>query len=235
MFSYYRKNKQELIIVMPFPRQRLLLNYFFGYSIGAVLFTVIWVIAWLLNGIFIKNVWNIDSMNMLFVLFLGYGIQGMGEEIICRGYLQGRLTQILSVKLAVILSALFFSCLHLSNDGITVIAFIVLFLFGLIVSIIRYQTNNLWIVGAFHSAWNFIQGPVLGVAVSGSSSDSLVIQSINLPGKEYLSGGEFGLEGSLLSLLFLSISLVFVIIWSKTHIHTSLLKFILLKNKYCWK
>ena len=64
-------------------------------------------------------------------------------------------------------------------------------------SLIFYKTNSLWVVGAMHSIWNFFQGPVFGVQVSGLSSFSSVFKPIFIEGKELINGGAFGFEGGL--------------------------------------
>lgn len=51
------------------------------------------------------------------------------------------------------------------------------------------------------NAWNFIQGPILGVSVSGSSDKSVFLRSTPIEGKEWLTGGSFGIEGSVISVL----------------------------------
>lgn len=63
-------------------------------------------------------------------------------------------------------------------------------------AMIRIETEDLWVVGAFHGAWNFFQGPILGVAVSGTNSGALIFKSIPTQAYEWLNGGRFGIEGS---------------------------------------
>lgn len=72
--------------------------------------------------------------------------------------------------------------------------------------------NGLWIVGAFHSAWNFIQGPVLGVAVSGNDNQALIFQSKVIPDKDFINGGTFGLEGSGVTIIAYLVVIVLAII-----------------------
>lgn len=152
-----------------------------------------------------------SNFRLLILFFLGYGFQGMAEEIVCRGYLQGRLMKITQKRVAIIISALFFSFMHATNDGITLMALISLFLFGIFTGIIRSYTNDLWAVGAFHSAWNFMQGPVLGVSVSGNSNQALILESKDTPNRVFFNEGLFGLEGSGLTVIIFVIVITLVL------------------------
>lgn len=201
LLNLYKQKPTELDVVMPFNKKGRGSKYFLGYILGLLLFLIIWSISLYFSGFHTTNVWSMSSVSLLILFFLGYGFQGMAEEIVCRGYLQGRLMQITNKKIAIIISALFFSFLHSANSDVTMMALVSLFLFGIFTGIIRYYTNDLWFVGAFHSAWNFIQGPVLGVSVSGNDNQALIFQSKVIPDKDFINGGNFGLEGSGLTII----------------------------------
>jgi hypothetical protein len=57
--------------------------------------------------------------------------------------------------------------------------------------------ENIWFVGAFHSAWNFAQGNVFGISVSGHEP-SPGIFVVQLPeSSSILSGGAYGIEANI--------------------------------------
>ena len=60
-------------------------------------------------------------------------------------------------------------------------------------------TRNLWFPMGLHAAWNFTQGEIFDVPVSGLDEHGLV--QAQLSGPPLLSGGQFGLEASVLALL----------------------------------
>lgn len=64
-----------------------------------------------------------------YVIFylIGYMIQGLAEEVICRGYLLVSLSRRNSVWYSVILSSGVFMAMHMSNEHVTVLAYINLF------------------------------------------------------------------------------------------------------------
>jgi membrane protease YdiL (CAAX protease family) len=59
-------------------------------------------------------------------------------------------------------------------------------------------TRNLWMAIGLHAAWNFTQGAIFGIPVSGNPAQGLVTSE--LAGPAILSGGGFGLEASAIAL-----------------------------------
>ncbi|MDA1028815.1 MAG: CPBP family intramembrane metalloprotease [Bacteroidetes bacterium] len=73
------------------------------------------------------------------------------------------------------------------------------------------KTGQLWLPMGLHLGWNFFQASVFGFASSGQKSPSLIAQAPI--GPEWLSGGEFGAEGSILLIPFLILSMVAIHYW----------------------
>lgn len=125
------------------------------------------------------------------------------EELIFRGYVLSVISGYFSVRSGVLLSSLLFSLVHLSNPDTTTIGLVNIFLVGIINGVLFIKTGNLWAPMGAHWTWNFFQGIVYGFDVSGFKFPKILRTEIS--GPEVLTGGEFGLEGSILvSLLFLS-------------------------------
>ncbi|MGN6057582.1 MAG: CPBP family intramembrane glutamic endopeptidase, partial [Sphingomicrobium sp.] len=59
--------------------------------------------------------------------------------------------------------------------------------------------RSLWMPIGLHAAWNFTQGYIFGVPVSGQAQQGLV--TAKLSGPVLLSGGGFGLEASLIAVV----------------------------------
>ncbi|MBR7082182.1 MAG: CPBP family intramembrane metalloprotease, partial [Oscillospiraceae bacterium] len=136
------------------------------------------------------------SVSVLALYMVGFIVQGMSEEVVCRGYLMVSISRKNPVWLAVLLSSLVFAVLHLGNPGVSLLAFINLVLFGVIFAVYILKRGNIWGACALHSFWNFFQGNVFGISVSGSGvTDSPLIARAQ--GAELWSGGAFGIEGSL--------------------------------------
>lgn len=195
----FKGDKARLQQVMPFDQKGALIRYGTGYVLGTITFALLWGIAVLGKAFRVTVTWENNAW-LFFVLFLvGFGIQGMVEEVIFRGYLQGKLTKELSQSKAILISALAFAVAHLGNGGISFLGFLNLTFFGVLMSLFRIYTGDLWLAGAFHSAWNFAEGPLFGTPVSGIVGTNVVLGSQSVAAHPLLNGGNFGIEASLLT------------------------------------
>jgi membrane protease YdiL (CAAX protease family) len=128
------------------------------------------------------------------------------EELVFRGYILGNLMESFGNKwVALVISAVLFAAFHFTNPGVHTLAFINLFLAGLLLGINYIYTKNLWFSFLFHLSWNFFQGPILGFHVSGLTFPSLLVAETK--GDLLITGGDFGLEGSILVTAMAAISL----------------------------
>jgi len=142
---------------------------------------------------------NSDAPLLAPLLVLGIGA-GVGEEIVARGILFRVVEDCLGTWFALLLSATLFGLGHISNPNATWWSSLAIAVeAGLLLGMAFAWTRSLWFVIALHAAWNFTQGPLLGIAVSGISVKGL-LQS-TLVGPPMLSGGEFGAEGSIITLV----------------------------------
>ena len=91
------------------------------------------------------------------------------------------------------------------------LAFLVLTLFGVFAAVFMLKRGSIWAVSAIHTAWNFIQGHILGIRVSGNPKYASVFNSVNAEFGSVLNGGEFGLEGGLGVTAVLLLALLFTL------------------------
>lgn len=141
-------------------------------------------------------------------LFLGLGLMiiiAFAEELVVRGYILNNLLQSTNKWIALTISALIFSLFHANNNGINPISLVNIFLAGMMLGINYIYTGNLWFGILFHFIWNFYQSAILGYKVSGVRLKSLLEQ--DLTGNNWLTGGNFGFEGSILTTVLLCLSL----------------------------
>ncbi|TGY56069.1 CPBP family intramembrane metalloprotease [Ligilactobacillus murinus] len=194
----YKGDPKQLHQIMPFDKKGSFLRYATGYVLGLAFFALIWGIAVLGKAFSVSVIWQNSNWEVLLAFLLGFGMQGMTEEVIFRGYLQGRLEKEVSKRWAILISALAFALAHLGNSGVGINALIGLTLFGILMSLFRTYTGDLWLAGAFHSAWNFAEGPLFGTPVSGINGTSVILASRPVSGSAILNGGTFGIESSYL-------------------------------------
>jgi len=135
------------------------------------------------------------------------------EELLFRGYFLQSLAEGSRRWIAGFLFCTVFTWGHADNPDVTIIGITNIFLAGVILVILYFQTRRLWLPIGFHISWNLAQSWLWGFDVSGIKiQDQLFV--INPTGAEYLTGGEFGLEGSVLSVV-LFVVLVVWLLWKK--------------------
>jgi membrane protease YdiL (CAAX protease family) len=135
------------------------------------------------------------------------------EELLFRGYFLQSLAEGSRRWIATLLLCIPFTWGHADNPDVTIIGITNIFLAGVILVILYFQTRRLWLPIGFHVSWNLAQSWLWGFDVSGIKiQDQLFV--MNPTGAEYLTGGEFGLEGSALSTV-LFVVLVAWLLWKK--------------------
>ncbi|MGL1958626.1 MAG: CPBP family intramembrane metalloprotease [Colwellia sp.] len=130
------------------------------------------------------------------------------EEILFRGYIQSRLMRATNPYLALLISSIIFMILHLANENWTILSLINLTLAGILFGVYYLYKQNLWFPIALHFTWNFFQGPIYGFEVSGTTTSSWI--SITKTGNPLITGGDFGLEGSILITIFELLLIIFI-------------------------
>ena len=190
----YQKRK---MITLGFTKDNIIPQYLLGLLAGAGIFTAAVALAAVTGALSIKVSSAPIDITLYLVLILGWIIQGMSEEVICRGFFLVSLSRKLSLPAAVVLNSLAFAAMHLFNAGISVLAFINLTLFGIFASVVFLRTGNIWLVSALHSVWNFAQGNFFGILVSGNDFGPTVLSTTFNASKTLINGGDFGLEGGL--------------------------------------
>lgn len=145
-------------------------------------------------------------------------ITSMTEELLFRVILFAILEEIIGSLGAILISAAAFGLAHAGNPGATPFAIFALSIeLGVMLALAYMLTRNVWIAVGIHAGWNFTQGFVFGALNSGQRHPQSYFQT-SLTGPDYLTGGSFGLEGSVvtlgLSILMCAIFLALVL-WKK--------------------
>lgn len=129
----------------------------------------------------------------LFLMF-----SALAEELMFRAYLQTMMERYVSPFWAIGLTALCFSLVHGFNPNLSFIALLVIFFAGILLGYAYYKTRNIWFVTAMHFSWNYMQ-TLLGFNVSGQDFYS-ILEFTSLK-QNLITGGNFGFEGSVFSIL----------------------------------
>jgi membrane protease YdiL (CAAX protease family) len=167
-----------------------------GWLLGmAILLTAAAVLA--VPGYYAVHGVNAGAPLLTPLLILGIGA-GVGEEIVARGILFRVVEECFGTWFAVVFSAALFGLGHIANPNSNIwMALAIAVEAGFLLGMAYAWTRSLWFVIAMHAAWNFTQGPLLGIPVSGIAVTGLLDST--LQGPPVLSGGQFGAEGSILT------------------------------------
>ncbi|MBK7708433.1 MAG: CPBP family intramembrane metalloprotease [Acidobacteria bacterium] len=131
-------------------------------------------------------------LNTLIVFIFG----ALFEEAFFRGYALQTLFRARYAAFGIVLTSLFFATTHNANPGANPLSWFNTFLAGIWLAVAYAKTRNLWFPFGIHLAWNWVQGSVLGITVSGLETlapDPLMRATVY--GPEWLSGGNYGVEG----------------------------------------
>ena len=132
---------------------------------------------------------------MLFILL------ALMEEIIFRGIIYRITEQSLGTWLALIISALLFGIVHITNDHADFPGILSAALAGVMLGVIYSLRGRLWYPLAIHVGWNFFQY-FFGLPVSGLDDFEYFMEA-SREGPKWLIGGGFGIENSLLTILMI--------------------------------
>lgn len=195
VFLYCRFVEGRKLNTIGLRRKHALPQYLLGLFSGFLAFSMTIGIALLTGGVRFEGYRGQFGWGLLAV-FVGFLIQGMSEEVMCRGFMMSSTLRFHNMWWAIGINSVLFSLMHAFNPGFSLIACINLILCGVLFSLYALRTGNLWGACAFHSIWNFAQGNFYGLPVSGLDSGDTVF-SMSLTGNDLVNGGAFGLEASI--------------------------------------
>ncbi len=151
------------------------------------------------------------GVSTLAISILFFLLVAISEELVFRGYLLNVLLERMKPRSAIVLSSAVFSLFHILNDHFDVIGFVNIFLSGALFGLFYLRSKDLSAPIGLHFTWNLAQN-VFGFAVSGNEMAglfSLTHHSAN----PTITGGQFGLEGSILLVPFVLFAVLMV--WRK--------------------
>lgn len=208
---YCRNIEVRPVSSMGVRKDKLIPHYLTGFLTGIIMMTAITLLSVCFGANSISLCSGIN-FGVIMLYFLGFFVQGMSEEFIFRGYLLTTVGGYHSAWVAVAVNSVAFALAHVFNAGFGVLPCINLVLFGVFASFYMICFDDIWGVCGIHSIWNFMQGNFYGISVSGTGDTESVFRTTARTSHAWLSGGEFGIEGSIFTTIILSagIALVFL-------------------------
>ncbi len=189
----------ELRQCSEFESEYLIKELGLGLIFGFVLISMVILILMSLE------VYHIVAINSWTVMFSIIHLQstvfaGYFEELLFRGILFRITEEKLGTWIALGVQALLFGMLHGINPNASVFSSLAIaFEAGILLGAFYVLKRRLWLPIGVHAAWNFTEGAIYGSPVSGYQMQGLIVSSLN--GPEWLTGGAFGLEASVVTLV----------------------------------
>lgn len=212
VFLWVRFVEKRSIPSIGFWRNQWIRKYLRGALIGFV-FISIPVMILLLTGIVQLQMQQITPTAILGIVgsLVAFLIQGATEEIVVRGWLFPVLSVRSRIWIGIVVTSFLFGFLHLLNPGITILSISNIILVGVFAAFYALKDSSLWGICAWHSLWNWAQFNIYGFAVSGMAMYSTPLFKPVTKGSEVLHGGSFGIEGSIITTIMLSIASI--VLW----------------------
>ena len=194
-YAYFVERRSVSELALPALGRELSIGLLLGFG----LFTTCVLIA-MAFGLF-----RIESINSWQNLVTGVTwvtvVTPFTEELVFRGVVFRILEGVFGSWVALVLSSLWFGYVHSGNSGETFIGLAAIaIVFGPMLAAPYMVTGRLWISIGIHIAWNYTMGKIFSGAVSGSTVSSGLFKT-TFQGPELLTGGNAGMEGSLIAIL----------------------------------
>lgn len=172
----------------------------FGLFFGGASITVLFFMLYFTNNLTVDGSLLSPTFSWMIVGYFAVFIVGsLFEETFFRGYIikimQSRKNNQWMIYLV---SSLFFSVMHGVNPNVSLLGLLNIFIVGILFAYMFIKTKSLLLPIGYHITWNFFQGNVFGFEVSGLETPSMYNIDIT-SSNTLLTGGSFGLEGSLLA------------------------------------
>lgn len=147
--------------------------------------------------------------------FVIFTVGAASEEALFRGYLLQTFDRSDLKWFGVAMTSLLFAFAHNANPGANPLALVNTLIAGVWFAVAYFKTRDLWFPFGIHLAWNWLQGPVFGITVSGITGfapDPLL--RANDVGPAWLTGANYGIEGGVACTLALILSTAGIIFFN---------------------
>src|SRR5260370_1859723 len=180
-----------------------------GTLLGLALFSSVMAILWL-AGVYHPAGWG--SYRQLPSGLLLAVLAGFLEELLFRGLLFRLCSTFLGTWGALLFTAALFGAAHAANHGATLSSSLAIALeAGILLGAAYAATGRLWVPIGLHVGWNFTEGSLFGMTLSGNTMAPGLIRG-SLTGPRILTGGEFGPEASIVAVILCRASAIYFIL-----------------------
>lgn len=192
-------------------------NLILGLIVGATAIGFAALIPFLFGAVTFHSNLNAGRAPIILTLsvtLLIFAVAATFEEALFRGYILQTLSRAKLFGVGLLLTSVLFASVHIPNPDANLFSWLNTFLAGIWFCIAYRKTRDLWFPIGVHLAWNWVQGSILGINVSGLGdlSTAPLLRSEDF-GPVWLTGGSYGLEGGVACTLavILSCGLIWIL------------------------
>lgn len=181
--------------------KRWWLNLIVGLLLGASALSLAVLIANLFGGLEFTQ--NPDQGKWAIIMtftasFAIFAAAAAFEEALFRGYILQTMMRSGLVLPGILLTSILFATVHNANPNATLFSWTNTFIAGIWFASAYVKTRDLWLVTGMHLTWNWMQGSLFGIEVSGLTDiiSAPLLKEID-HGPAWLTGGNYGVEGGI--------------------------------------
>jgi membrane protease YdiL (CAAX protease family) len=189
----------------------LLFGFFLSGIMAGAVFAVMAALGYVGNIQIAASFWS--AAGLLTGSLLIMTLVGFWEELVFRGYILQNMAEGMGLRTAVLVSCLLYGLIHSANPNAGLLSTAIIVLFGYLRIYGLLRTGQLWLSIGMHAGWNFFQATVFGFAASGHAEDRTLVTHDALAA-DWLSGGDFGPEASIVTIPVVLFALVAMRQWS---------------------
>lgn len=160
----------------------------------------------LFNGKYVSS--NMNANQICNTLSAGIAFTGIAagfvEEMVFRGVILNALKERWNIKVAVVVPSLLFGAVHILGQDFSIgsglLVMIAGTMAGVMFSMVAIESGSVWNSGIVHAVWNIVM--IGGGLAVGERMDKYSVMTYVLDSKTFaITGGEFGIESSVISLI----------------------------------
>lgn len=179
--------------------RRLIPHTLLGLLVGFIF--MILVVGTIVASGYATVTWNDFLGEQQFDVFMAFLAVAVGEEMVCRGVIFRWIDERWNTWVAMLVSALIFGWGHISNDNATWWSSLAIAIeAGLLLAAAYKWSGSLWVPIGIHWSWNYTQGNIFGLAVSGTNAGTTMLKT-TVDGPDIITGGAFGPEASIIAVI----------------------------------
>lgn len=167
---------------------------FIGLMIGFILLSFSMFFVWLIGDF---SILSINPVSLLIPHLIISISSSISEEILHRGIIFNLIEDKFGSYIAIIISSLNFGLFHIANPNSSLLLSLCLSInAGFLLASAYIYSRSIVFPVSIHFSWNFFSSSIFGSNVSGYKIEESFFVT-NISGPEYITGGEFGIEGSI--------------------------------------